>query len=284
MDKILERLKTNLSEEDLKEFKVEFEKLVESRAVEYTAEREKILEKAAERMIAETVKKETAVIAENLEKEKKEELKEIEEVLTETVSQCIKEALKEAVTDDMLTKIALAEMYQPIIEGTQSLFETHLVKMSPSANKKIKFLEEKVTGLENKLDEAIEQNFEHERDKEALKRAILIESAKLDLNSAQAKELDLICEGVEYATLEKNMSKYITHIQEAATVNPRKYLSEQDEIARHQRDRAARIGTSSNPTIKSGKVMGDLDEAEQTVAPSAGQPSTQPRKKLIFRD
>jgi len=283
MDKILERLKTNLSEEDLKEFKVEFEKLVESRAIEYTAEREKILEKAAERMIAETVKKETAAIAENLEKEKLQELKEIEEVLTETVSQCIKEALKEAVTDDMLTKIALAEMYQPIIEGTQSLFEQHLVKMSPSANKKIKFLEEKVTGLENKLDEAIEQNFEHERDKEALKRAILIESAKLDLNASQAKQLDVICEGVEYATLEKNMGKYLEHIQEASKVDPKKYLSEQDEIARHQRDRAARIGTSSNPTIKSGKVMGDLDEAEDTGTVTQPKPTGFQRKKLVMR-
>lgn len=279
MDKILERLSTTLSEADLKEFKAEFESLVESRAVDYAAEKEKILEKAAERMIAEEVKKETSALVEKLELEKKQELAEIEELLTETVSQCIKEALKEAVSDDMLTKIALAEMYQPIIEGTQSLFENHLVKLSPSSNKKIQILESKISTLEKKLDESIEQNFEHERDKEALKRAILIESAKLDLTASQAKQLDMICEGVEFATIEKNMDKYIAHIQEASIVNPRKYLSEKDEIKRAQSERTAKPFGG----IEAGKAMGDLDESEQPAPAVANKPVTQQRK-LIFRD
>lgn len=280
MDKIIEKLKDNLSEADLKDFKQEFEKLVESRALEYAGEREKILQKAAEKMIAEQVAENKSMLAEQFKKERDQELTEIEEMLTETVSECIKEALKEAVSDDMLQKIALAEMYQPIIEGTQQLFENHLVKLSPSSSKQIKKLEEQVEKLEQKLDESYERNFEHERDKEALKRAVLIESAKLDLKPHQAKELETICEGVSFDVLEKNMGRYVKHIMESAVSDPRDYLSEKDLSMMQQKKRWPGKPLAQGDLDETEQIPGDAQPETSTINPGAKKAT---RKRLVFQ-
>lgn len=271
MEKILETLKEHLSEADLKEFKSSFEKLIESKVTEQLQEKEKVLECAAERMIKEETEKEVEKISEELKEKFDNELKEIETTVVESMTMCIKEALKETVSDDMLHKIALAEMYEPIIAGTQQLFESHLVKLSPSSTKQIERLQEQVKDLDQKLNEAIEQNFEHEKDKEILKRSILIESAKIDLTEKQAEQLDLICENVDFENLEKNIEKYVKHIQESSIVNPRQYLSEKDIKSIQKRRYSGRV-----------EAMGDLDESKNVKAENDKKVSKQ--KRLIWKD
>lgn len=251
---ITKKLKEHLSEEDLKEFESAVKKLVSDQVTLKVEEKTIALENKAEvfceQEIAKKVEEEKEVIIEEYEKK----MEELETNLVEKLDKFLESEINEQISDEVISKIAINETFEPIIEGIKKLYENEYVALDVEGSGLIAKSKKDVEQLKEDNSKLISEKMELSElvEKGALK---LIISEKTDgLTETQKKRVNVFCEGKAFSEVESKIDSFIEIVEEKEEViNESNEPSEEVNLDENQKNESNEDGIDESEINKDEK-------------------------------
>ncbi len=172
IEKIMEKLKEVLSEEDLTSIKDQVSQIINEEAKKRSdvlvEEKTKEIQTATEKFIEEAKEE----FKKELTKDYDLKLEQLEERLIADLDQLIDLEIKENISDELLTKIAINETLEPVINGIKKVFTDNHLELDIEGTGIVKKLQEEKTILEKQLSESIAEKMTLNEEKTTLSNTL----------------------------------------------------------------------------------------------------------------
>jgi len=213
--KITEKLKEVLSEEDLKTFEDSVKKMideqVELRVDEKTTELEEKAEEFCEQEITKKVAEEKEALIESYDLK----MEELENNMVERLDGFLDAVITEQISDETLTKIAINETLEPLVEGIKTLFEEKYVALDTDGQKLVAEAKEEVKKLKDENSDLLADKIElSELAEMGSIRALVAESTR-DLTETQIERVKALCEGKSFDEVEGKITAIVEMVSES---------------------------------------------------------------------
>lgn len=168
IEKIMEKLKEVIPEEDLTSIKDQVSLIINEEAKKRSdvlvEEKTKEIQTATEKFIEEAKEE----FKKELTKDYDLKLEQLEEKLIADLDQLIDLEIKENISDELLTKIAVNETLEPVINGIKKVFSDNHLELDIEGTGIVKKLQEDKTNLEKQLSESIAEKMTLNEEKTTL--------------------------------------------------------------------------------------------------------------------
>lgn len=226
---LIKDLEGILTPEQANAFSAKIDLLVEEKAEERAnaiLEEERVemkakLAKSAEEFVGVEVKKARDEFDSLLQEEKKnfetrlvEEIKVLEEKLIPTLDKVLEEQVNTVLPNDVQEKLALFEIYQPIIVGSQKLFEEHLAPLTADADAQISKLKNDVIQLNEELEVTINESESRSLELEKTKKLLLLEEKGVNLTESQKSRAFELFEESTFDMMKERIDSTVQMLEE----------------------------------------------------------------------
>lgn len=226
---LLEQLKNVLDAEQVNAFSAKIDLLVEEKAEERAnviLEEERVamkdrLAKSADEFVKNEITKAREEFSALLEEEKKnyesrlvEEIKVLEEQLVPVLDKVLEEQVNTVLPESIQEKVAMFEIYQPIVVGSQRLFEEHLVPVTADADAQISKLKSDVVQLNEELEVVIGERDEKSQELVTAKKRLLLEEKGVNLTETQKQRAYELFEESTFEMMQERIDNTVTMLEE----------------------------------------------------------------------
>lgn len=213
MNEIIEKLKGVLTEEDLSRLQTTLQRMVTEAVETKTAEAKKELallqEEFINKEVARLTEEKVAIEKTLLEESYANRSAEFEKDIASKLSMFLESEVATKISDDMVAKIALNEIYEPVINGVMKVFEEKYVAIDTEGHTIMMEAKEEIDRLEKVHSEKIKENMLLTEENNRLKTKVLIEEKCFGLNQEQKNKVVLMFESKNYSEVETGIEKFI---------------------------------------------------------------------------
>ena len=271
--KITEKIRELLTDEDLAVFESAVEGMIEDRATAKVELKETELkekyEKLSEEFVATEVETrltdEKAKIVETYDKK----LSLLEQKVVGKLDSFLDHVIVEQISDELLEKIAINETLAPVVEGIRKVFGDNYLQLNSNPQVKIDELTSKVEETKSDLSESIEKRMELEAQLEKSAVYLLISEKTNGLKASDKQKVVEAFKDCEFEKAKKDINDFVSLIKESTEVKhqKRKVIKEVKNTVK-QKVASVNEGTvvdnkdkkASNPAIEedTGSSMMDI--------------------------
>lgn len=174
-----------------------------------------------------------------------EELQAIEEKVIDNLDKYLNYSINEKIDSSLIKKTAVNEMYQPIIEGIQNLFENQYVPMDCTGSKKLREAKAEIASLHESLNKQVADNMRLVEQRDAAKKASIVAEATRGLSERQAARVQKFFESKSLADTRNEIGDYVEVLSEQATA---------------MRDSRSKLFERAKPVSRSLKMMDETTD------------------------
>lgn len=175
------------------------------------------LQEMADKFVEKSINEEVSKKTSDIEKKYEDKVQKLEESVLDQLDKFLDMEISTKISDSLLESVAINEAHKPLIAGIFSLFETHLVGLDTDGSKKIDEMEDKVKGLEAKLNESYNEKLQIHQKVDEMKTALLIASKVDGLTAKQKKRVISMFEGKSYDEVSNKIGTFIEVLEEGDT-------------------------------------------------------------------
>lgn len=278
---VTEKIKELLPEEDLQIFESSIEKMINDKVNTMVALREEEIKKEydtlAEQYVVKEVEKRVTEETAKLVEEYDSKLTVLESKVVAKLDSFFDHVISEQISDKMLEKIAINEVYAPVVEGMKKVYAENFITLNSDASVKLQESDDKIKKLETQLSESMSKLMEAETRLEKTAGYLLIsEKTEGMLGSEKKRVFDMfknkkfedIKQGIDpMVEMIKENKKFgnslVTESKKEPTVAPRKKVLDEsveqiDRVAPVQKPKVAKEEKEVPTMTKTAnKFLGD---------------------------
>jgi len=188
---VTQKIQEILNEEDQKIFESAVEKSINDKVTKEVAikveESKKKLDSLAEEYVSKEVASRLETEKAKLVEEYDSKLESLEKKIVSKVDSFIEHVIMEQISDASIEKLAINEVFKPVVEGIQKVYSENFIVLESDSSKKINESDKKVKELQTQLSESMAKLMESEERLEKTATFLLI-SEKCDGLTKTQKE------------------------------------------------------------------------------------------------
>jgi len=214
--KITEKLKEVLSEEDLKIFEDGVKQTIEEQVSLRVEEKTTYLEEKAEEFCEQEIAKKLSEEKEALIESYDLKMEELEEKMVDKLDRFLDSVITEQISDETLTKIAINETLEPLVEGIKGLFEEKYVALDTDGEKLVAEAKEEIRQLKEENSSLLADKIElSELAELGSTRALVAESTR-DLTDTQIERVNALCEGKSFDEVQEKITAIVEMVADSS--------------------------------------------------------------------
>lgn len=210
MDKLLEKLSTVLTKDDLEAFKSDIEATISERVESEKTKSLLLIESEQKEKLAQLLAEEK----QKLEETNKKELASLETHIVEQVDLCLERLIDADFKEEIIKSFAVNEALLPIVTGVKEVFGKY-VKLDESAETKVAEVAQERDTYKTQLSEAIGEKMKAQTDLIELQKKVYISEKVATLGESQKAAVVNMFSDKEFAFVEKHVDDFIKAITEA---------------------------------------------------------------------
>jgi len=209
IEKIIEKFKDVLTEEDLKVFQEQLKEFIteESKKISdlIVEEKTKAIQEASDKLIEET--KETLKV--EIAKDYDAKMEKLEEDLIVKLDTTIDNLIESKISDDLISKVALNETLEPVIVGIKKLFSDNLLDLDLEGSGVVSKLKVENENLSKQLSESMAEKITLSETLEKISVKTLISESVSGLNDVQKDRVIKMFENKKFDDVKTNIDAMI---------------------------------------------------------------------------
>jgi hypothetical protein len=213
MNEILEKLKGVLTEEDLTRLQNTLQRMVlesvnektEKAKAELAVLQEEFVNKEVARLLEEKLATEKTIIEESY----KQKYDTLESDVLSKLSLFLESEVATKISDSTISKIAMNEIYEPLVNNLLKVFEENYVAIDTEGYKIMSEAKEEIERLEDEHSKTVTEKMSLLKENKILQTKLLIESKTYGLNAEQKDKVKIMFESKEPVDVEKSIDKYV---------------------------------------------------------------------------
>jgi len=210
---IMKKLKDVLSETELKSFEKATQNLVTEQVALRVEEETKKLETKGEEFCKIKIEEGVNEATEKLILEYDKKLEDLEEVVVERLDKFLDLEISEQISDDVLKKIAINEVLQPVVTGIQDIFENQFVALDCDGQKVIEETKQELQELRNEHSKKIAENMELAELAEKAACDNLILKKTSHLTESDQERVKNFCKGQSFDDVSSKIDSFISVVE-----------------------------------------------------------------------
>lgn len=218
--KITDKIKENLTPEDLKVFEEAVDNMVKEkvdervslREEEMKAQYDKIAEEYVAKTVAEELEKEKAKIVESYDAK----LNTLEKKIVTKLDAFMEHVISEQISDEAIEKIAMNEALLPVVDGVKKVFAANHIEINSDGEKVVKEATQKAEELEGQLSEQIAKNLELEERLENTASYLLIAEKTSGLTESQKQRVVKMFKGKNFEEVKEKIDTFVEMVKESS--------------------------------------------------------------------
>lgn len=256
MKDIINKLKGVLNAEDFGSIESALKTMVNEKVDIKVQDRVKELDMLAEEFTNKEVETKLEEAKEELIKEYDQKMEDLETNLVEKLDKFLDSEINENISDEMITKVALNETYEPIVEGIKSLFEEKFVALDTEGHGILKEAKEELEKKDEELSVLISEKMEL---KEALEQArtksVILEKVE-GLTESQKERVNNFFDGKDFSETSEKIESFVSMVKESEEEENEENLNENEDVDSGLDDKEAE---KTSDKIEEEKQDGNID-------------------------
>jgi hypothetical protein len=220
-NKVIDKVKELLKEEDLKELETLIESLVDEKVALKEEELKKNYEKINEEYVAKVLAEETEKIKVQLTEEKNKEVEILENTIIEKLDAFLDNEITQNINEETITEAARNEINDPIVEGIKKLFAENFVELDSEGSSLLKQAKLELESLQTENSKLIEEKTELSVTAEKAATTLLLKDKTTGLTDEQTIRVKTLFEGKSFDEVHEKIDTFIDSliVEEAKVAN-----------------------------------------------------------------
>lgn len=215
MNEIITKLKGILTEEDLTKLQNLMKRIIAESVEEKVSKAKSEMALLQEEFISKQVEEKLVTEKATLEEQYNEKLNALENNIKEKLSMFLEAEVSTKLSDEMVSKIALNEIYEPVINGVLKVFEEKYVAIDAEGYKIMSEAKSEIDRLETLNSQSIKEKMTVLAENNVLKAKLLIEEKTYGLNEDQKSKVKIMFESKEYDVIKNNIESFVDTLIES---------------------------------------------------------------------
>jgi hypothetical protein len=219
IEKFVDKFKDVLTEEDLVTFKTDVNNFLteeaQKRADLIVEEKTKEIQEATEKYIVEAKEE----IKNELMEDYDLKMEQLEEKMVATLDQLIDQEISNNISDEILTKVAINETLEPVVDGIKKVFSNNLIELDVEGDGVISKLKLENENLQKELSESIADKMVISEEKKSLEDTLekisvksLISEKVEGLSDTQKERIVNLFENKKFDDVKSNIDSMIEQV------------------------------------------------------------------------
>jgi hypothetical protein len=235
MNEIIAKLKGILTEEDLTKLENLMKRMISESVEEKVSKAKSEMAVLQEEFINKQVEEKLVTEKALLEESYNLKYESFENNIKEKLSLFLEAEVSTKISDEMVSKIAMNEIYEPVINGIMNVLEEKYVAVDAEGYKMMADAKEEIERLEKVISGTVQEKMTLTEQNNSLKAKLLIEEKTFGLNEEQKKQVTMMFESKGFDDITKGIDSFIDNVIEAdVTINDNKQttiLAEGEDVA-----------------------------------------------------